>query len=68
MGNILVAARADRSPAACTRENLVWSSKDVNAPAKAHVCRIQVGLKLLRTPALLRNAYGIAAWKPFLAN
>ena len=55
-------------------ENLVWSSKDVNA-RKGNRLPHEAGLKLLSVPrapkelpvtALLRNAHGIAEWKLFL--
>jgi len=55
-------------------ENLVWSSKDVNA-RKGNRLPHEAGLKLLtvpRTPkelpvsALIRNAHGVAEWKLFL--
>jgi 5-methylcytosine-specific restriction endonuclease McrA len=55
-------------------ENLVWSSKDVNA-RKGNRLPHEAGLKLLAVPrapkelpvtALLRNAHGIAEWKLFL--
>ena len=57
-----------------TWENLVWSSKDVNA-RKGNRLPHEAGLKLLHEPrapkelpvtALLRNAHGIAEWKLFL--
>jgi 5-methylcytosine-specific restriction endonuclease McrA len=57
-----------------TWENLVWSSKDVNA-RKGNRLPHEAGLKLLSVPrapkelpvtALLRNAHGIAEWKLFL--
>jgi len=57
-----------------TWENLVWSSKDVNA-RKGNRLPHEAGLKLLSTPrapkelpvsALIRNAHGIAGWKLFL--
>jgi len=55
-------------------ENLVWSSKDVNA-RKGNRLPHEAGLKLLtvpRTPkelpasALIRSAHGVAEWKLFL--
>ena len=55
-------------------ENLVWSSKDVNA-RKGNRLPHEASLKLLSAPrapkelpvtALLRNAHGVAEWKPFL--
>jgi len=55
-------------------ENLVWSSKDVNA-LKGNRLPHEAGLKLLAVPrapkelpvtALLRNAQGVAEWKLFL--
>ena len=55
-------------------ENLVWSSKDVNA-RKGNRLPHEAGLKLLSTPrapkelpvsALIRNAHGVAEWKLFL--
>ena len=55
-------------------ENLVWSSKDVNA-RKADSQLHEAGLKLLSTPrapkelpvsVLIRNAHGLAEWKLFL--
>jgi 5-methylcytosine-specific restriction endonuclease McrA len=55
-------------------ENLVWSSKDVNA-RKGNRLPHEAGLKLLGVPrapkelpvtALLRNAHGVAEWKLFL--
>lgn len=57
-----------------TWENLVWSSKDVNA-RKGNRLPHEAGLKLLSTPrapkelpvsALIRNAHGLAEWKLFL--
>jgi 5-methylcytosine-specific restriction endonuclease McrA len=57
-----------------TWENLVWSSKDVNA-RKGNRLPHEAGLKLLtvpRTPkelpvtALIRNAHGIVDWKLFV--
>ena len=57
-----------------TWENLVWSSKDVNA-RKGNRLPHEAGLKLLSVPrapkelpvtALLRNAHGVAEWKLFL--
>ena len=57
-----------------TWENLVWSSKDVNA-RKGNRLPHEAGLKLLSIPrapkdlpvtALIRNAHGVAAWKLFL--
>ena len=57
-----------------TWDNLVWSSKDVNA-RKGNRLPQEAGLKLLALPrapkelpvtALLRNAHGIAAWKLFV--
>jgi len=57
-----------------TWENLVWSSKDVNA-RKGNRLPHEAGLKLLNTPrapkklpvtALIRNAHGVAEWKLFL--
>ena len=55
-------------------ENLVWSSKDVNA-RKGNRLPHEAGLKLLSIPrapkelpvtALLRNAHSVAEWKLFL--
>ena len=55
-------------------ENLVWSSKDVNA-RKGNRLPHEAGLKLLNAPrtpkelpvsALLRNAHGVEEWKLFL--
>ncbi len=55
-------------------ENLVWSSKDVNA-RKGNRLPHEAGLKLLNEPrapkelpvtALLRNTHGVAEWKLFL--
>ncbi len=55
-------------------ENLVWSSKDVNA-RKGNRLPHEAGLKLLSVPrapkelpvtALIRNAHGVAEWKLFL--
>ena len=57
-----------------TWENLVWSSKDVNA-RKGNRLPHEAGLKLLTVPrapkelpvtALIRNAHGVAEWKLFL--
>jgi len=57
-------------------ENLVWSSKDVNA-RKGNRLPHEAGLKLLSVPrapkelpvtALLRNAHGVAEWKLFLID
>jgi 5-methylcytosine-specific restriction endonuclease McrA len=57
-----------------TWENLVWSSKVVNA-RKGNRLPHEVGMKLLRVPrapkelpvtALIRNAHGVAEWKLFL--
>lgn len=57
-----------------TWENLVWSSKDVNA-RKGNRLPHEAGLKLLSVPrapkelpvtAHLRNAHGVAEWKLFL--
>ena len=57
-----------------TWENLVWSSKDVNA-RKGNRLPHEAGLKLLNIPrapkelpvtALLRNAHSVAEWKLFL--
>jgi len=57
-----------------TWENLVWSSKGVNA-RKGNRLPHEAGLKLLTVPrapkelpvtALLRNAHGVAEWKLFL--
>lgn len=57
-------------------ENLVWSSKDVNA-RKGNRLPHEAGLKLLSTPrapkelpvsALIRNAHGVAEWKLFLSE
>jgi 5-methylcytosine-specific restriction endonuclease McrA len=57
-----------------TWENLVWSSKDVNA-RKGNRLPHEAGLKLLRVArapkdlpvtALLRNAHGVAEWRLFL--
>jgi 5-methylcytosine-specific restriction endonuclease McrA len=55
-------------------ENLVWSSKDVNA-RKGNRLPHEAGLTLLSVPrapkelpvtALIRNAHGVAEWKLFL--
>ena len=55
-------------------ENLVWSSKEVNA-RKGNRLPHEAGLKLLATPhtpkelpatAAIRNAHGVAEWKLFL--
>ena len=55
-------------------ENLVWSSKAVNA-RKGNRLPHEAGLKLLHAPrapkelpvtALIRNAHGVAEWKLFL--
>ena len=55
-------------------ENLVWSSKDVNA-RKGNRLPHEAGLELLSVPrapkelpvtALIRNAHGVAEWKLFL--
>src|ERR1041384_1808255 len=55
-------------------ENLVWSSKDVNA-RKGNRLPHEAGLKLLNAPrapeqlpvtALLRTVHGVAEWKLFL--
>ena len=57
-----------------TWENLVWSSKDVNA-RKGNRLPHEAGLKLLTVPrapkelpvtALIRNAHGIVDWKLFV--
>ena len=57
-----------------TWENLVWSSKDVNARKGNRLPR-KAGLKLLTVPrapeempvtALIRNAHGIPEWGMFL--
>jgi 5-methylcytosine-specific restriction endonuclease McrA len=57
-----------------TWENLVWSSKAVNA-RKGNRLPHEAGLKLLSVPrapkelpvtALIRNAHGVAEWKLFL--
>jgi 5-methylcytosine-specific restriction endonuclease McrA len=57
-----------------TWENLVWSSKDVNA-RKGNRLPHEAGLKLLAVPrapkelpvtALIRNAHGVAEWKLFV--
>jgi 5-methylcytosine-specific restriction endonuclease McrA len=57
-----------------TWENLVWSSKDVNA-RKGDRLPQEAGLKLLKVPrapkelpvsALIRNAHGIPEWKLFV--
>src|SRR4029079_18626358 len=57
-----------------TWENLVWSSKDVNA-RKGDRLPHEAGLKLLSVPrapkerlvsALIRNAHGVTEWKLFL--
>ena len=57
-----------------TWENLVWSSKDVNA-RKGNRLPHEAGLKLLSVPraptelpvtALIRNAHGVTEWKLFL--
>jgi len=57
-----------------TWENLVWSSKDVNA-RKGDRLPHEAGLKLLSVPrapkelpvtTLIRNAHGFAEWKLFL--
>ena len=55
-------------------ENLVWSSKDVNA-RKGNRLPHEAGLKLRSVPhapkelpvsVLIRNAHGVAEWKLFL--
>jgi len=55
-------------------ENLVWSSKDVNAK-KGNRLPHEAGLKLLSLPrapkelpasALIRNTHDIADWEPFV--
>ncbi len=55
-------------------ENLVWSSKDVNAK-KGNRLPHEAGLKLLSVPsapkelptsALIRNAHGVADWELFV--
>jgi 5-methylcytosine-specific restriction endonuclease McrA len=55
-------------------ENLVWSSKDVNARKGSRLPH-EAGLKLLSVPrapkelpvsALIRNAHGVAEWKLFM--
>ncbi len=57
-----------------TWENLVWSSKDVNA-RKGNRLPHEAGLQLLSVPrapkelpvsALIRNAHGISEWKLFV--
>jgi 5-methylcytosine-specific restriction endonuclease McrA len=57
-----------------TWENLVWSSKDVNA-RKANRLPHEAGLKLLKTPraprelpasAFIRNAHNVADWHLFV--
>jgi 5-methylcytosine-specific restriction endonuclease McrA len=57
-----------------TWENLVWSSKDVNA-RKADRLPHEAGLQLLKTPrapkelpasAFIRNAHNVADWKLFV--
>lgn len=57
-----------------TWENLVWSSKAVNA-RKGNRLPHEAGLRLLRVPrapkelpvtALIRNAHGVAEWKLFV--
>src|SRR5882757_3701292 len=57
-----------------TWENLVWSSKDVNA-RKGNRLPHEAGLKLISVPrapkelpasVLIRNAHGVAEWKLFL--
>ena len=57
-----------------TWENLVWSSRDVNA-RKGNRLPHEAGLKLLAVPraskelpvtALIRNAHGVEEWKLFL--
>src|SRR5882762_4256965 len=57
-----------------TWENLVWSSKDVNA-RKGNRLPYEAGLKLLTVPrapkelqvtALLRNAHGVPHWRLFV--
>lgn len=57
-----------------TWENLVWSSKDVNA-RKGNRLPQEAGLKLLSVPrapkelpvtVLIRNAHGVADWKLFM--
>jgi 5-methylcytosine-specific restriction endonuclease McrA len=59
-----------------TRENLVWSSKAVNA-RKGNRLPHEAGLKLLRVPrvpkdlpvtAHLRNPQGVAEWTLFLKD
>ncbi len=57
-----------------TWENLVWSSKDINA-RKANRLPHEAGLKLLKTPrapkelpasAFIRNAHNVADWSLFV--
>jgi 5-methylcytosine-specific restriction endonuclease McrA len=57
-----------------TWENLVWSSKDVNA-RKANRLPHEAGLRLLKTPraprelpasAFIRNAHNVADWRLFV--
>src|SRR5882757_621290 len=57
-----------------TWENLVWSSKDVNA-RKANRLPHEAGLRLLKTPrapkelpasAFIRNAHNVADWNMFV--
>lgn len=59
-----------------TWENLVWSSKDVNA-RKGNRLPHEAGLKLLSVPrapkelpvtALIRNTHGVAEWRLFLGD
>ena len=59
-----------------TWENLVWSSKAVNA-RKANRLPHEAGLKLLKAPrapkelpasALIRNAHGVVDWKLFVGE
>ncbi len=59
-----------------TWENLVWSSKHVNA-RKGNRLLHEAGLKLLSVPrapkelpvsVVLRNTHGVAEWKPFLGE
>jgi len=70
MDHILPRSRGGKD----TWENLVWSSKDVNA-RKGNRLPHEAGLKLQNLPcapkelpvsALIRNAHGITEWKLFL--
>jgi 5-methylcytosine-specific restriction endonuclease McrA len=70
LDHILPRSRGGRD----TWENLVWSSKDINA-RKGNRLPHEAGLRLLRTPcppkelpasALIRNAHGVADWALFV--